>query len=79
MKKNLIFKVAPLDLHGYKHEEAKIMVENYVLCRQAYFPLKIITGNSEKMKNIVLDFIKSNRFQYKIGDPFNQGYIVVSK
>lgn len=77
--KNLTFKATPLDLHGYKFEEAKIMVENYVLCRQGHFPLKIITGNSEKMKNIVIDFLKSNRFQYKVGDLFNQGYIVVSK
>jgi len=77
--KNLIFKTPPLDLHGCNYEDAKIKVENYVLCRQAYFPLKIITGNSEKMKNIVIDFIKLNRFQYKVGDVFNQGYIVVSK
>tara|TARA_R100000008_G_scaffold86670_1_gene80785 strand:+ start:859 stop:1062 length:204 start_codon:yes stop_codon:yes gene_type:complete len=40
-----------LDLHGVKHEEAERLVENFVLLNKP--PLKIITGNSDKMRNIV--------------------------
>ena len=36
-----------LDLHGVKHEDVDRIVENFVLLNDV--PMKIITGNSEKM------------------------------
>ena len=41
-----------LDLHGVKHEDAERLVENFVLLNNK--PLEIITGNSDRMENIVL-------------------------
>jgi len=38
-----------LDLHGVRHQDVDMMVENFVLMNQNSFPLKIICGNSIKM------------------------------
>ena len=40
-----------LDLHGIKHEDVDRLVENFVLLNNP--PLKIITGNSDKMPKLV--------------------------
>ena len=75
--KKLFFKIRPLDLHGVKHIDVKTIVEDYVLCNQMHFPLKIITGNSDSMKNIVMNSLKSHKFKYRIGDTFNKVCIIV--
>ena len=41
-----------LDLHGVRHEDAERLVENFVLLNNK--PLEIITGNSDRMVNIVI-------------------------
>ncbi len=73
----MYFKERPLDLHAVNHPDATHLVENYVLCRQNSFPLKIITGDSNEMKKIVINCLKLHKFKYQIGDKFNKGYIVV--
>lgn len=72
-------KISPLDIHCVKHVDVKTLVEDYVLCNQIHLPLKIITGNSDSMKNIVMKSLKSHKFEYQIGDSFNKGYIIVLK
>ena len=67
----------PLDLHGLKYTEVYQLVENYVLINQHNCPLKIITGNSDKMKSIVTDVLKTHGFKYSAGDYYNRGYIDV--
>jgi len=42
-----------LDLHGVRHHEVKIIVEDFVLNNQEQLPLIIICGNSSKMIEIV--------------------------
>ena len=75
--KKFHFKERPLDLHNVHHPDVNQLVENYVLCRQNSFPLQIITGNSNEMKRIVTECLKSHKFKYQIGDKYNRGYIVV--
>lgn len=41
-----------LDLHGVRHHEVGVMVENFVLLNNP--PLTIITGNSDRMMDIVI-------------------------
>ena len=41
-----------LDLHGIRHDDVERLVENFVLLNEP--PLTIITGNSDKMRDIVL-------------------------
>jgi DNA-nicking Smr family endonuclease len=43
--------VETLDLHGLRHHQVELLVENFVLMNE--FPVKIITGNSPTMKQIV--------------------------
>ena len=44
-----------LDLHGIKHEDVDRLVENFVLLNNP--PLTIITGNSQKMSEIVREVL----------------------
>lgn len=66
-----------VDLHGMKHSEVGDFIENYVLMHQDELPLRIITGNSEKMKKIVREMLNEHEFNYQEGDFFNNGYITV--
>lgn len=47
-----------LDLHGKRHEEAKIAVEEYILLNEP--PYHIITGNSSRMREIVQEVLKQH-------------------
>lgn len=38
-----------LDLHGIRHQDVDMLVENFILTNQDKFPLTIICGNSVKM------------------------------
>jgi len=42
-----------LDLHGVRHGDVKVLVEDFVYANQKEFPLEIICGNSEKMIKLV--------------------------
>lgn len=46
-----------LDLHGLKHHEVPIKVENFVLLNQQSLPLEIVCGKSQKMIEIVTDVL----------------------
>jgi len=70
-------KLKPLDLHNVKHGDVVVLVEDYVLTNQDLCPLTIITGNSDKMKKIVIDTLNVHGFNYLEGDYYNRGYISV--
>ena len=63
-----------LDLHGYKHVEVEDEVENFVLRNKT--PMRIITGNSEKMKKLVIGILEYHNFKYHI-PAHNTGEIVI--
>ena len=42
-----------LDLHGIRHPDVEIMVQDFVLSHQEELPLIVICGNSAKMIQIV--------------------------
>ena len=48
-----------LNLHGVRHHEVELMVENFILMNQNQIPLTIICGNSQRMIDLVNDVIKS--------------------
>lgn len=64
-----------LDLHGVKHQEAEAIIEDFILLTTP--PFKIITGNSSIMKEIVKNLLEKHNFEYKDGDFYNQGYILI--
>lgn len=65
-----------LDLHGIRHEEVFDIVENFILLNYYELPVSIITGLSDKMKEIVQDVLESHNFKYDIL-PHNAGEIIV--
>ena len=52
-----------LDLHGVKHEDVDRIVENFVLLNNP--PLTIITGNSQKMSEIVRDVLERHDMNFE--------------
>tara|TARA_B100001250_G_C19787132_1_gene784721 strand:+ start:1442 stop:1690 length:249 start_codon:yes stop_codon:yes gene_type:complete len=69
--------IPKLDLHGLKHSEVPLLVENFIMKYQNDLPLEIITGNSDNMKSIVVSTLKEYNFNYSVGDYYNRGYITV--
>jgi|TARA_B100000287_G_C20447156_1_gene707990 hypothetical protein len=63
-----------LDLHGVKHEDVDRVVENFVLMNNP--PMRIITGNSEKMTMLTLDVLNRHDFLW---ERWMNSYIVVLK
>ena len=63
-----------LDLHGVRHPDVDIIVENYVLMNKT--PMNIITGRSDKMIELATDVLKKHRFIYFIRS-HNAGMITV--
>ena len=56
-----------LDLHGVRHNEVERIVENFVLLNEP--PLTIITGNSDRMRQIVVNCLINHDIQFE-----NWGY-----
>ena len=65
-----------LDLHNVRHPDVDRIVENYVLMNTT--PMNIITGRSDKMKDLVIIVLIKCRFQYYIRC-HNAGMITVIK
>ena len=53
-----------LDLHGVKHPDVKMKVENFVLLHKT--PMNIITGRSDRMIELATNVLKKYRFNYYI-------------
>jgi len=63
--------IPTLDLHGVKHEDAALIVEEWAIMwdyRVLGFQGKIITGNSTKMKTLAVGALKKHKFNHQIMD-----------
>jgi hypothetical protein len=59
-----------LDLHGVRHQDVDVMVENFILLNQKEFPLTILCGNSVKMIKLaeaVIERIGCEAKMYRYG------------
>jgi hypothetical protein len=56
-----------LDLHGIRHEDVDRLVENFVLLNET--PMRIITGNSDRMRDLVIKVLSRNNISYEIFKP----------
>ena len=52
-----------LDLHGIRHEEVDRLVENFVLLNDS--PMRIITGNSHRMRDLVIKVLDRHNIEYE--------------
>ena len=64
-----------LDLHGMYHDAVQRNVENFVLLNEG--PVRIITGNSSKMKAIVAEVLTEHEFTYYPENYTNFGSLIV--
>ena len=64
-----------LDLHGVRHHEVELMVENFILMNQNQIPLTIICGNSQRMIDLVYNAINSIGCENVVMDRY--GIIVI--
>ena len=63
-----------LDLHGVRHSEVERLVENFVLLNE--LPLRIITGNSKKMDELVVNVLTKHKLYF---EKFKAGQVLVLK
>jgi hypothetical protein len=68
-----------LDLHGFKHAEVQLEVENYLYLNQEDCPILIICGNSQKMISLVEAVLVKIKSSYETGSGVNYGTIIVRK
>ena len=68
-----------LDLHGYRHHEVDLVVENFLYLNQDQMPLTIICGNSDKMISLVKDVLERSKSDYREGSGHEYGQIKVYK
>ena len=66
-----------LDLHGVRHYEVELMVENFILLNQDKIPLTIVCGNSQRMIDIVYSVLDALDLDSVAMDQF--GRIVVRR
>ncbi len=66
-----------LDLHGLRHHEVSLKVENFVLLNQDSLPIEIVCGKSQKMIDIVTNVLDQIECEEYIVKDF--GSVVVRK
>ena len=66
-----------LDLHGVRHHEAEEEARRFL--NFAELPCQIITGNSERMKNIVKDIVQEYMWFCREKDNYNYGTLVITE
>ena len=66
-----------LDLHGVKHQDADRLVEDFVLLNEV--PLRIITGNSTSMHNIVQEVLGRHDLKCAYENHWNLGAVIVTE
>lgn len=65
-----------LDLHGLFHIDVPLEVLNFLFINHYKLPVKIITGKSSKMNQIVIDILNKNGYHYYV-PAHNSGEIII--
>ena len=68
-----------LDLHGVRHHEVDLIVENFIYLNQQQAPLTIICGNSSRMVELVKKVLDRSGSEYTEGKGYDFGRITVMK
>ena len=67
-----------LDLHGESYEDAKKLTEIFIENNLDLLPIQIITGNSNKMKKIVLSILQKHNLNAYAKTDYNLGCLVIN-
>jgi hypothetical protein len=66
-----------LDLHGVRHQDVDLKVENFILLNQDQLPLTIICGNSQRMIDLAKEVIDSIGCEEVVMDQY--GVIIIRR
>lgn len=66
-----------LDLHGLLHHQVRDEVENFILLNAKELPIRIIIGNSNRMRNLTQNILNKHNFDYYT-PAHNAGEIIVT-
>lgn len=64
-----------LDLHGIRHYQVDRLVENFILLHE--MPVRIIIGNSSRMREITMAVLKRHNFISEPENFFNLGSLII--
>ena len=67
-----------LDLHNIFHEDAKKLIDDFILCNYSNMPVEIITGNSVDMQNILKCIIENHNLRLVPSHPNNLGSYIIN-
>ena len=69
-----------IDLHGKKHEVVEENLANWLIVQhnRGNIPMRIITGNSKRMKKIVYEICEHHNFEVK-QDSINNGVLGIRR
>lgn len=72
------YKLPELDLHGIYHFEVKTLVNKFLEENLDNLPVMIITGNSDRMIQIVRKVVESHNMEMRIKSHYNLGSFIVA-
>jgi hypothetical protein len=64
-----------LDLHGIQHAAVQCRVEDFIFSQDT--PLKVITGNSSRMQELVMQILDRHNFAYHYENDYNLGSLII--
>ena len=68
-----------LDLHMVSHDEAKIIIEEFIIKNYKKLPIQIITGNSINMQNILSSIVGSHKLRMVPSHHDNLGSYLITE
>jgi uncharacterized protein YggU (UPF0235/DUF167 family) len=68
-----------VDLHGKHHHEVSRIIDRFIWdgMRLNKKEIEVVTGNSNRMKEVVIDIIEEHQLDYSIGNVINKGFITI--
>ncbi|SVB09931.1 uncharacterized protein METZ01_LOCUS162785 [marine metagenome] len=68
-----------LDLHGLRHKDVDLEVENFIFLKQERVPLIIFCGNSSRMIQLVSLTLGKHQVKFSCGMGLDYGKITITK
>ena len=67
-----------IDLHNVSHENASIMIDDFIIQNFLKLPVEIITGNSINMQLILKEIVDKHHLRMTPSHPNNLGSYIVN-
>jgi|TARA_R100001463_G_C3394819_1_gene207339 DNA-nicking Smr family endonuclease len=71
--------VKSIDLHNLPHDVAERVVFNFIMNNCDNMPVEIITGKSDRMRQIVIDIVEHYNFGHHYSKFSNAGSLIITE